>query len=107
MSTYEEDVDLYQFINKNINNYEWADNLIIKATVDVYSINMCLSRPNQSDTVITPRCGSKKVRKEVILGYINGYHYVSSEPMNQIATTQPGDLYDVIFIIEKFADGDK
>ena len=103
----EEDVDLNQFINKNINNYEWADNLIIKATVDVYNINMRLIRPNQSDTVITPRCESKKVRKEVMLGYINEYHYVSSEPMKQIATTPPDDLYDVTFIIEKFDDGDK
>ena len=103
----EEDVDLNQFINKNINNYDWADSLIIKTTVDVYNINMRLIRPNQSDTLITPRCESKKVRKEVILGYINGYHYVSSEPINQIATTPPGDLYDVTFIIENFDDGDK
>ena len=61
---------------------------------------MRLIRPNESDTVITPRCESKRVRKEVILGYINEYHYVSSEPMNQIATTPPDD---VTFII----DGDK
>ena len=68
---------------------------------------MRLIRPNQSDTVITPRCESKEVRKEVILGYINEYHYISSEPIDQIATTQPDDLYDVTFNIEKFDDGDK
>ena len=72
--------------------------------MDVHNINMLLIRSNQSDTVITPRCESKRVRKEVILGYINEYHYVSSEPMNQIATTPPDDL---TFIIEKFDDGDK
>ena len=103
----EEDVDLNQFISKNINNYEWADNLIIKATIDAYNINMRLIRPNQSDTVITPRCESKEVRKEAILGCINEYHNVSSEPIDQIATTQPDDLYDVTFNIENFDDGDK
>ena len=68
---------------------------------------MRLIRRNQSDAVTTPRGESKEVRKEVILGYINEYHYVSSETMNQIATTPPDDLYDVAFIIEKFDDGDK
>ena len=68
---------------------------------------MRLIRPNQSDTAITPRCVSKEVRKEVILDYINEYHYISSEPIDQIATTQPDDLYDVTFNIEKFDDGDK
>ena len=69
-------------------------------------MNVHLIRANEDDTIITSRCmSSARPQRVVVLGYVNNFHYVSSE--GQAHSTTYTNLHNVTYEIESSDDGDR